>query len=234
MKVTFENDETHEMILEPFSSSTCNFIGTLKNVPSSVAVTGCLEKPGDKMHITLMSEHNRNSPMYELDYDGNVSTLENPFKHQNQKGIFEVNSVTIFCISNFWFIINHYPIINFVFIDRSGKYPLKNRDAGSSKCETYEKHEDEMEDEEIDLSQELQATLSADAAMTWPEERYAYAKLCYDRTLKNQLEKDGTDFNTWADDVMTHMQAHYRHPSLPLKIQFKVDKSSPINISITF
>ena len=118
-------------------------------------------------------------------------------------------------------------MINFLFIDRTGKYPLKNRDAGSNKCDTYEKHEDEMEDEEIDLSQELQATLSADAAMTWPKERYAYAKLCYDRTLKNQLEKDGTNFNTWADDVMTHVQAHYRHPSLPLKIQFKVNNSSP-------
>ena len=79
-----------------------------------------------------------------------------------------------------------------------------------------------MGDEEIDLSLELQADLVADAAITWPDERYVYVKLCYVRTVKNQLEQDNTDFKTWAEDVMTHPQAHYRHPSLPLKIQFKV------------
>ena len=82
MSVTFENEQTHEMVLDPFSNGACNFVGTLKNIPSSVAVTGCLENPGDKMHITLFSEFNRNSPMYEVDYDGNVSVLENPFQYQ--------------------------------------------------------------------------------------------------------------------------------------------------------
>ena len=99
---------------------------------------------------------------------------------------------------------------------------MKNRDADSNKCETFQKHKDKMGDEEIDLSLELQADLVADAAITWPDERYVYVKLCYDRTVKNQLEQDNTDFKTWAEDVMTHTQAHYRHPSLPLKIQFKV------------
>ena len=40
ISVTFENGENHEMILEPYTNSPCNFIGTLKNLPSSVAVTG--------------------------------------------------------------------------------------------------------------------------------------------------------------------------------------------------
>ena len=82
MKVTFENGISHEMILEPYSDSACNFVGQLKNVPSSVAVTGCLENPDDKMHITLLSELNRNSPMYEVAYDGTVRALESPFQHQ--------------------------------------------------------------------------------------------------------------------------------------------------------
>ena len=99
---------------------------------------------------------------------------------------------------------------------------MKNRDAGSDKCETFKKHDDDMGDEEEDLSLELRANLEASAAITWPEERYAYLKMCYDRTLKKQLDLDNTNFASWVDSVMTHVQTHYRHPSLPTKIQFKV------------
>ena len=81
-----------------------------------------------------------------------------------------------------------------------------------------------MGDEEEDLLMELEAEVTAKtgAAMTWPSERYAYVKFGYDNTLKNQLATVGKSFNTWVDSVMTHVQAHYRHSSLPTKIQFKV------------
>ena len=81
-----------------------------------------------------------------------------------------------------------------------------------------------MGDEEEDLLMELEAEVTAKtgAAMTWPSERYAYVKFGYDNTLKNQLASVGKSFNTWVDSVMTHVQAHYRHSSLPTKIQFKV------------
>ena len=82
MTVTFENGGTHEMILEPYTRSPCNFIGKIKNLRSSVAVTGCMKSPGDVMHITLLSELNHNSPMYEVDYDGYVTALASPFQHQ--------------------------------------------------------------------------------------------------------------------------------------------------------
>ena len=88
MSVTFENGETHEMILEPYSESEsqCNFIGSLKSEPgSSLAVTGCMEKPGDEMHITLLSAFNTLATTYTLDYDGRVTAVESPIKHQ--KGI---------------------------------------------------------------------------------------------------------------------------------------------------
>ena len=81
-----------------------------------------------------------------------------------------------------------------------------------------------MGDEEEDLSLEMKATLQASSAETWPNERYAYVKFGYDRTLKNQLESENTNFATWIDSVMTHVQTHYRHPSLPTKVQFKVLK----------
>ena len=82
MAVTFENGQTHEMILEPYSNSPCNFVGKLKNNDGTVAVTGCLDNPGDKMHITLLSDLNTKSSIYELNYDGEVTALENPFKYQ--------------------------------------------------------------------------------------------------------------------------------------------------------
>ena len=82
MSVTFDNGETHEMVLEPYSKSPCNFIGTLKNVPSSLAVTGCLNTLGDKMHITLLTPFKTKSSIYELDFTGAVTAQESPFKYQ--------------------------------------------------------------------------------------------------------------------------------------------------------
>ena len=83
MSVTFENGATHEMVLEPYSKSPCNFIGQLKNQPdSSVAVTGCLNNPEDKMHITLLSELNTRSPTFVVDFNGLVTADENPFATQ--------------------------------------------------------------------------------------------------------------------------------------------------------
>ena len=81
--VGFENGVSHQMVLEPYSNSPCNFIGKLSNDPSSsVAVTGCLNQPGDKMHITLLSGIQSRSLIYSLDFDGQVTALENPTKYQ--------------------------------------------------------------------------------------------------------------------------------------------------------
>ena len=82
MKVTFENGIADSMVLEPYGDSSCNFIGQLASYPSTVAVTGCLKQPGDKMSITILSDFNTKSHMYELDYNGNVALLENPFNYQ--------------------------------------------------------------------------------------------------------------------------------------------------------
>ena len=79
-----------------------------------------------------------------------------------------------------------------------------------------------MGDEEIDLSMELGAELQEANVVTWPEERFAYVKFGWDKTLKNQLEKENTNFPTWIDSVMTHVQTHYRHSSLPTKIQLEI------------
>ena len=58
----------------------CNYIGHLKNSsPSSVAVTGCLNIPGDKMEITMISDNNINK-MFTVDFNGNTKIIKNPFE----------------------------------------------------------------------------------------------------------------------------------------------------------
>ena len=85
---------------------------------------------------------------------------------------------------------------------------------------------DESDGDEFDLFEELEADMAAQSGVSsrsWPGAIYAYVKFGYDRTLKNQLQNtDRTDFSKWIDAVMTHVQVHYRHSSLPTKIEFKV------------
>ena len=79
-----------------------------------------------------------------------------------------------------------------------------------------------MGDEEVDLLQDLQAALSADAYTYWPSERYAYVKFGYDKSMNRQLGQERKSFADWVNPVMAHVQSYYRHYSLPTKIQFKV------------
>ena len=86
MTVHFTNGIIDDVILKEYkinqnSPAACNYIGHLKNYDSSIAVTGCLDKPGDRMDVTLLSEHNPNSMMYSVDFYGNTQIIENPFKY---------------------------------------------------------------------------------------------------------------------------------------------------------
>ena len=66
--------------LQELSVEGCNYLGNLRNTPSSsVAVTGCLNNPEDKMEITLISDHNRHK-MFAVDVDGNTISLSSPFE----------------------------------------------------------------------------------------------------------------------------------------------------------
>ena len=63
------------------STGGCNYIGRLRNSPSSsVAVTGCMNKPGDRVDITLISEHSTNT-MFTVDFFGNTEIVKNPFEN---------------------------------------------------------------------------------------------------------------------------------------------------------
>ena len=84
IQVTFENGIKDDLELTHFrmndeSAVGCNYIGHLRSQPSSsVGVTGCLNKPGDRMDVTMISKHNKNK-MFSVDFDGNAEVIPNPF-----------------------------------------------------------------------------------------------------------------------------------------------------------
>ena len=58
---------------------TCRYLGKLRqDIQSSAAATGCLNKPGDKMEIPLISNRTRDQ-LFSVDFDGNTKVLKNPF-----------------------------------------------------------------------------------------------------------------------------------------------------------
>ena len=62
------------------SFMSCRYLGQLRqDIQSSAAVTGCLNKPGDKMEITLISNQTKDK-MFSVDFDGKTEVLKNPFE----------------------------------------------------------------------------------------------------------------------------------------------------------
>ena len=86
VQVRFANGVQDELELTQYkfdgkSEVGCNFLGRLRNdVASSVAVTGCLNKPGDIMEVTLISKNNINK-LFKVDFNGNAEVLANPFEN---------------------------------------------------------------------------------------------------------------------------------------------------------
>ena len=86
IRVTFENgvDDDIELVHYKMNEDSvvgCNYLGHLKTQPStsSVAVTGCLNNPGDRMDVTMISENNINK-MFSVEFDGHAEVTKNPFE----------------------------------------------------------------------------------------------------------------------------------------------------------
>ena len=83
ISVTFPNGNQDEFVLKHHilgdsMKKRCNYLGHIQNsVSSSVAVTGCMKKPGDKIDITMISEHS-GTRLFSIDYDGNMEEREIP------------------------------------------------------------------------------------------------------------------------------------------------------------
>ena len=84
IEVTFDNGVKDALVLKHYrmnerAALACNYIGHLQSSPSSsAAVTGCLNKPEDRMEVTLISEHNINK-MFSVDFNGYADIIKNPF-----------------------------------------------------------------------------------------------------------------------------------------------------------
>ena len=79
IKVTFANGVEDHFDLKHYNPGIggigCNYLGRLMNdVSSSVAVTGCLDKPGDTLDITMISK-NSNYSLFVVDYFGNTKII---------------------------------------------------------------------------------------------------------------------------------------------------------------
>ena len=85
IQVTFANGVRDHFVLAHYRMNEesvvgCNYLGHLgSSVSSSVAVTGCLNNPGDTMEVTLISKNNINK-MFAVDFNGNAKAIKNPFE----------------------------------------------------------------------------------------------------------------------------------------------------------
>ena len=57
---------------------------------------------------------------------------------------------------------------------------------------------------------------------TIPSKLKAVIKFGYDEGIKNRLSQQGQTFQQWIEGVLTHAQAHFKHPSLGTQIEFEV------------
>ena len=87
IRVRFDNGITDDIELSHYrvneaATLGCNYLGHLRREPtsSSIAVTGCIDKPGDSMDITLISKNNAQK-MFSVDFYGNAEAIKNPFEN---------------------------------------------------------------------------------------------------------------------------------------------------------
>ena len=72
--------------MRPSEEKSCNYLGHLKNsLSSSVAVTGCMKKPGDEIEITMITDHS-GIKLYTVDFYGNKKAIEIPPNAIKTKG----------------------------------------------------------------------------------------------------------------------------------------------------
>ena len=90
--VTFKDGTKDNLDLENIekgasarSFKSCRYLGKLRHdSQSSAAATGCLNKRGDKIEITLISNRAKDQ-MFSVDFDGKTEVLKNPFEDMGKK-----------------------------------------------------------------------------------------------------------------------------------------------------
>ena len=57
---------------------------------------------------------------------------------------------------------------------------------------------------------------------SFPSSMTATVKFGYETSMRDQLENLETDFHTYIDKVMAHVQTYYKEPSLTTQVNFEV------------
>ena len=78
----------------------------------------------------------------------------------------------------------------------------------------------QMGDEVVNAQIEKDAEVTK--STTIPSKLKAVIKFGYDEGIKNRLSQQGQTFQQWIEGVLTHTQAHFKHPSLGTQIEFEV------------
>ena len=100
IEVTFANGVKDDLVLAHYKMNEeaairCNYLGHLRSSPSSsVGVTGCLNNPGDRMEVTMISKNNINK-MFSVDFYGNAEIMKNPFEEGG------TNVISVFILFKF-------------------------------------------------------------------------------------------------------------------------------------
>ena len=90
ISATFPNGVQDKLILSHHNlgasiKNRCNYLGYLENsFTSSVGATGCLNKPGDMMVLTIFSEHSGHH-MFSVEFSGKTRILENTLVNKGNK-----------------------------------------------------------------------------------------------------------------------------------------------------
>ena len=86
IQARFSNGEQDDLVLKHYRINEhaevgCNYLGHLQNDPySSVAVTGCLNSPEDKLEITMVSDNYLKT--VSVDFRGNTQKIKSPYEEK--------------------------------------------------------------------------------------------------------------------------------------------------------
>ena len=72
------------------------------------------------------------------------------------------------------------------------------------------------------VNAQIEKDADAMKSTTIPSKLKAVIKFGYDEGIKNRLSQQGQTFQQWIEGVLTHAQAHFKHPSLGTQIEFEV------------
>merc|ERR1712223_1666049 len=172
----------------------CNYIGKLRgDSSSSVAVTGCLNKPEDRLQVTMLSKQKANG-MFFVDSFGNAEGVRSPFQDGAKSGMMSRSE--------------------------GRKEEKAWRLEGWHSQEGDEEINDELEQfvASVTTTSEVPSKLTTTLQFGYDDGMLASLE-----DMDEDGDIDGDDFTAYIQTVMTHVQSYYSHSeSLGTEIEIQV------------